>query len=94
MCCLLSNIPNHKELIENNFNSILFELNENELKIKFNRISLDSSLLNKLSKNALDKINKNNSLESSTNLFYQISANWYFFEDSFPIQITSKFFAR
>ena len=66
---LLSNIPNHKELIENNFNGILFELNENELKIKFNRISLDSSLLNKLSKNALDKINKNNSLESSANLF-------------------------
>lgn len=66
---LLSNIPNHEELIENNFSGILFELNENELKIKFNRISLDSSLLNKLSKNALDKINKNNSLESSANLF-------------------------
>ena len=57
LCCFIIIHTNHKELIENNFNGILFELNENELKIKFNRISLDSSLLNKLVK-CTDKINK------------------------------------
>jgi len=66
---LLSNIPNHEELIENNLSGILFDLNKNELKIKFNQIFEDPSLINKLSKNAVDEIQKNNSLENSANLF-------------------------
>ena len=66
---LLSNIPNHEELVENNLSGILFDLNENELKIKFKKISEDPSLINKISKNAVDRIQKNNSLETSTNLF-------------------------
>lgn len=66
---LLSNIHNHEELVENNLSGILFDLNENELRIKFNQISKNPSLINKLSKNAVDRIQKNNSLENLTNLF-------------------------
>ena len=67
---LLSNIPNHEELVENNLSGVLFDLNKNELKINFNKISEDPSLVNKISKNAVYRIQKNNSLENSTNLFF------------------------
>ena len=63
---IASDIPNHRELIINYENGILFSLEQPNLKELINELSGNLDTISKLSNNAVEKIKKSNDLSSLT----------------------------
>ena len=61
---LASDIPNHRELISNKIDGILFKLSENDLLNSFNKLINDELDVLSISKKASQKIKDQNSLNS------------------------------
>tara|TARA_B100002019_G_C21270619_1_gene602029 strand:- start:2495 stop:3625 length:1131 start_codon:yes stop_codon:yes gene_type:complete len=68
---VLSNIPNHTELVEDGVNGFLFELKNPELLKLFKSATRDLELLEKISLNAKTEIDDSNSLNEIAHLFYE-----------------------
>ena len=68
---VLSNIPNHTELVEDGVNGFLFELKNPELLKLFKSVTRDLELLEKISLNAKTEIDDSNSLNEIAHLFYE-----------------------
>lgn len=66
----LSNIPNHSELVKKNISGVVFELQDKELRSKYDDFKNNITFLKKISNNAVNEIAKTNSLENSTKLFF------------------------
>jgi len=71
----VSDIPNHKELIIDEVDGLIFELKENKLREKFNMVKNDIKLSEKISTNGSCKIKNNYSLEKSVELFFSDFVN-------------------
>ena len=60
---LLSDIPHHREIIDNEFNGYLFQPGNNELIEYLEKLNKNMELSNELSKNAYESVVRNNSIE-------------------------------
>ena len=60
---IASNISNHKELIEDNVDGFLFDLSSPNLYELIKEISESPNLINKISKNAYEKVKRYNSID-------------------------------
>lgn len=60
---LLSDIPHHREIIDNEFNGYLFHPGDNELTEYLDKINQNRKLSNELSKNAYESVVRKNSIE-------------------------------
>lgn len=66
-----SDIPNHKELIQNLDTGFVFKLEDGSLKNKFNLALKNKSLLKKISLNAKKFVEKNNNIENLCEAMYK-----------------------
>lgn len=65
-----SDIPNHKELIQNEVNGFLFSLEKPELKELFFKVSNENEYLSKISNNAIKSVSINNSVNNLVENIY------------------------
>ena len=67
---ICSNIPSHSEIVKNNFNGILFDLNNPNVLNKLDNLNNDEVSTDKLKINAIKKVGEDNSLQLlSTNMY-------------------------
>ena len=67
---MASDIPNHRELIKDLENGILFNLEQPNLKEKFKELSKNFQTLNELSTKAVEKIKKDNNISDLSSLMF------------------------
>lgn len=68
---LASDIPNHRELIDNGVNGILIELSKGNFYKKYLEIMENNNLIHKISKNSIKKIEECNSIDVISSLIYK-----------------------
>lgn len=66
-----SDIPNHKELIQNEVDGFLFSIEKSELKELFFKVRNENEYLGKISKNAIKRVSINNSLNNLVENIYK-----------------------
>ncbi len=67
---IASNIPNHEELIDSGVDGFLFDLDNPKLYELLSQISDSPTSINKISRNAFDKVRKLNSIKLITEKYY------------------------
>lgn len=68
---LASDIPNHRELIDNKVNGVLIELYNGNFYKKYMELKENKKLIDKISKNSIKKIQECNSIDVISSLIYK-----------------------